>query len=264
MTAYMDFDPRASSPLRQFGLLSAHSYSFEPSEFRTDMDLLNRAHNSPSQAKEYGDLLTDFKSIGQGGKIYFARSAPVEEADPLEHIMGENLETIPGLFKTSITNTDSEQEVEQVPESEVQDDDGDRDGVSEVGSTEWTKAPSAVIVDQTLPLVPASIASADDFVPVLSRKTKKPTLGFNSKMSMTSSAVSTKNTNTASMSEAKKRKKSRGNASGFQPTFGSEYDYEDYLSVKRYMPRPCHRFYLTNGCKNGAKCHYGHEYDVSI
>lgn len=211
------------------------------------------------QAKEYEDLLVDFNSIGQGAKIHVARSAPAEQPDPLERAMGPNLQTIPGLFKTPI-NADMLQDEESIQPSEASDDDIGE--ASEVGSLGWTKALSAAIVEQTIPMAPASLTSADDFVPVLSRKAKRPTVAGNSRLSMTMTASSTKNAKTISMSDAKKRKKPRGTP-GFQPTLGLEYDHEDYLSVKRYMPRPCHRFYLTNGCKNGAKCHYGHEYDVS-
>jgi hypothetical protein len=214
-----------------------------------------------TQAKEYEDLLVDFNAVGQGAKIHVARSAPAGTTDPLEEAVGTRLETIPGLFKITIPR-DAAQDTNEIPQSEEQDDDISE--ASDVGSLEFTRAPSGLNVEQTLPIAPVSLASEDqdEFVPVLSRKSKKPPLGNTSKLSFTGSALSTKFGKTVSISEAKKRKKLRVSPSGFQPTLGLEYDHDDYLSVKRYNPRPCHRFYLTSGCKNGAKCHYGHDYDV--
>jgi hypothetical protein len=206
-------------------------------------------------------LLVDFNAVGQGAKIHVARSAPTGSLDPLDNVMGARLETIPGLFKISIPR-DAAGETDEIAQSEAPDD--DESEASDVGSLDFTRAPSGLIGEQTLPMVPASLASEDqdDFVPVLSRKSKKLPLGNAGKFSFTGSTMSAKFAKTVSISEAKKRKKLRGPSSGFQPSLGLEYDHEDYLSVKRYNPRPCHRFYLTSGCKNGAKCHYGHDYDV--
>jgi len=212
------------------------------------------------QGYEYKELLSDFNAVGQGSKIYAARSTSQDGVDPLDKVLGTRLQTIPGLFRSAVVSevTDDAQATQH-----EEHDDGtvnDSDAGSDTGSIGFTKAPSD-IVDHTVQLVPVSVTSEDEFIPVLSRK-KKPIL--TAKMSYASSALSTKNVSFArtSITDVKKRKKGKSIASTQYTNLGLDYDHADYLSVKRYQPRPCHRFYLTNGCKNGPKCHYGHDYEV--
>jgi len=213
-----------------------------------------------SQGYEYKELLSDFNAVGQGSKIFAARSTSQDGVDPLDKVLGTRLQTIPGLFRSAVV-TEGVEEMETVEHDEPEDGTVNHsDAGSDAGSIDFTKAPSG-IVDHTVQLVPVSVTSEDDFIPVLSRK-KKPTL--TTKMSYASSAMSTKNVSFARTSgtDGKKKKKGKSITSTQYTNLGLDYDHADYLSVKRYQPRPCHRFYLTNGCKNGPKCHYGHDYEV--
>jgi hypothetical protein len=212
------------------------------------------------QGYEYKELLSDFNAVGQGLKIYAARSTTQDGVDPLDEVLGTRLQTIPGLFRSAVVSEGAD-EAQTAEHDEPEDGTvNDSDAGSNAGSIEFTKAPSG-IVDHTVQLVPVSVTSEDDFIPVLSRK-KKPTL--TAKMSYASSALSTKNVSFARTNgtDAKKKKKGKSVTSTQYTSLALDYDHADYLSVKRYQPRPCHRFYLTNGCKNGPKCHYGHDYEV--
>jgi hypothetical protein len=162
-----------------------------------------------------------------------------------------DIHAIPGLYKIPVTQ----------PSSDA------------LGGRELQDSMLESARDPTLPLVPSSLpgdtkSSSQDKDSKKMNRVKKPELSsdisFGSVQNGSEAASEWKK---ISAELTKKRaKRTRNIASKVEesrPYANADYDQIDYHNVKKFHPRPCHRFYLTSGCKNGAKCHYGHDYEVN-
>lgn len=199
-----------------------------------------KTYRMSMQYHQYVDLFQEFKKTTLGDKLFVTGCTGNGEAEMLSSIVGNRLQPIPGLFGTpAIEPKNHEASLQNFAI------DNDSDGDSSHGYSVTTK-PSSNACETTMPIVQISVVTEDEIKPPPTQKR---------------SSVSGMRRCLSGLSVKQDRLSSRDLVDTNTTQLG--FDHSDYLNVKRYHPRPCHRFYLTNGCRNGGKCHYAHEHHVS-